>query len=97
MSSTPRLAVGRRRDGRSRREMSSEARAPAGATTSRSGIAPAVTSVRAVPERVDRAAVGARILAAVGAVTHLEAAAQAVRARGGAGGPAIRWRDGQKI
>src|SRR6266404_1199523 len=63
--------------------MSSEARAPAGAMTSRSGIPPAVVSVRAVPEGVDHATVLTGIPTAPRPNGHLEAAAVADGRSGG--------------
>src|SRR5258705_6836071 len=86
MSSTPSAAPGRRRGGSSIREMSSDARVPAVAITSRSDIPPAVVSVRAVPERVDGSAVGAWVLAAKRPQVDLEAATVAGGRAGGQAG-----------
>ena len=75
-----RARPGRRRAGRARREMSSAARRVEPANDSRSGsVQTRGASVRAVPERVDGAAVRAGILAAPGAARDLEAAAIARR------------------
>jgi hypothetical protein len=81
MSSTPTDAVGLRRGGSSIREMSSEAGVTP-ATGSRSRIAVAARSVRAVPQGIDGPAVGTRVLAAERAGGDGEAAALA-------GGPVI--------
>src|SRR4029078_7284760 len=90
LSSTPSAAPGRRRGGSAMREMSSDARVPAVAITSRSDIPPAVVSVRAVPERADGSAVRAWVVPSTHPEGHLEAAAvaggRAVRRSGGQGG-----------
>jgi hypothetical protein len=76
MSSTPTDAVDLRRGGNSMREMSSGAGVTP-ATGSRSRIAVAVRSVRAVPQRIEGTAIGTGILAAERAGGDREAAALA--------------------